>query len=145
MPNIYPPLSLFQGKVEEALRAFETLVQQYPQSPRARYGKAQVLHSMTVQNCSTVQWYCVQMCWWYVDLQAEDDLAEKLRSNDMLQRAINSYREAADLPDVTSDLVKTALKRRAERQQFLGNANTDCSAARTTTRYIPACPSYLMK
>uniref|UniRef100_A0A665VHQ0 Un-named hu7910 n=1 Tax=Echeneis naucrates TaxID=173247 RepID=A0A665VHQ0_ECHNA len=32
-----------KGKVEEALRAFETLVQRYPQSPRSRYGKAQVL------------------------------------------------------------------------------------------------------
>ncbi|XP_026185295.1 aspartyl/asparaginyl beta-hydroxylase isoform X10 [Mastacembelus armatus] len=81
-----------KGKVEEALKAFELLVQQYPQSPRARYGKAQV----------------------------EDDLAEKLRSNDMLQKAINTYREAAELPDVTSDLVRAALKRRAERQQFLG-------------------------
>lgn len=60
--------------------------------------------------------------------QAEDDLAEKLRSNDMLQRAINSYREAAELPDVTSDLLRAALKRRAERQQFLGNTNTDTTA-----------------
>lgn len=50
----------------------------------------------------------------------EDDLAEKLRSNDMLQKAINSYREAAELPDATSDLLRAALKRRAERQQFLG-------------------------
>lgn len=31
-----------QGKLEEALRAFETLLQLHPQSPRARYGKAQV-------------------------------------------------------------------------------------------------------
>lgn len=31
-----------QGKVEEALHAFEALVQKYPQSPRSRYGKAQV-------------------------------------------------------------------------------------------------------
>uniref|UniRef100_A0A673AY25 Aspartyl/asparaginyl beta-hydroxylase-like n=1 Tax=Sphaeramia orbicularis TaxID=375764 RepID=A0A673AY25_9TELE len=85
-------LCVFQGKVDEALRAFESLVQQYPQSPRARYGKA----------------------------QAEDDVAEKLRSNDMLQRAINTYREAAELPDATSDLLMAALKRRAERQQFLG-------------------------
>ncbi|KAI3355538.1 hypothetical protein L3Q82_018367 [Scortum barcoo] len=81
-----------KGKLEEALRAFESLVQQFPQSPRARYGKA----------------------------QTEDDLAEKLRSNDMLQRAINTYRDAAELPDVTSDLLRAALKRRAERQQFLG-------------------------
>lgn len=35
--------SLPQGKLEEALQAFERLVQQFPQSPRARYGKAQVL------------------------------------------------------------------------------------------------------
>uniref|UniRef100_UPI001CD8A012 aspartyl/asparaginyl beta-hydroxylase-like n=1 Tax=Solea senegalensis TaxID=28829 RepID=UPI001CD8A012 len=81
-----------KGKMEEALKSFETLVQQNPLSPRARYGKAQV----------------------------EDDLAEKLRSNDMLQRAINSYREAAELPDPTPDLLRAALKRRAERQQFLG-------------------------
>ncbi|XP_068568869.1 aspartyl/asparaginyl beta-hydroxylase isoform X12 [Cebidichthys violaceus] len=81
-----------KGKLEEALRAFETLVQQHPQSPRARYGRA----------------------------QAEDDLAEKQRSNELLQKAINSYREAAELPDVTSDLLRAALKRRAERQQFLG-------------------------
>lgn len=31
-----------QGKLEEALRAFEALVQLHPHSPRARYGKAQV-------------------------------------------------------------------------------------------------------
>ncbi|CAF95938.1 unnamed protein product, partial [Tetraodon nigroviridis] len=31
-----------KGKLEEALRAFEALVQLHPQSPRARYGKAQV-------------------------------------------------------------------------------------------------------
>lgn len=36
----------FQGKVEEALRAFEALVNQYPESPRARYGKAQVHKEM---------------------------------------------------------------------------------------------------
>lgn len=35
-------LFLLQGNVEEALKAFELLVQQYPHSPRARYGKAQV-------------------------------------------------------------------------------------------------------
>ncbi|XP_068504854.1 aspartyl/asparaginyl beta-hydroxylase isoform X10 [Syngnathus scovelli] len=81
-----------KGKVEAALQAFETLVHQHPQSPRAHYGKA----------------------------QAEDDLAEKQRSNDMLQKAIGSYGDAADLPDATPDLIRAALKRRAERQQFLG-------------------------
>ncbi|XP_036372764.1 aspartyl/asparaginyl beta-hydroxylase isoform X3 [Megalops cyprinoides] len=81
-----------KGKVEEALRAFESLVQRYPQSPRSRYGKA----------------------------QSEDDLAEKMRSNEILLRAINTYREAAELPNAPADLVKATLKRRAERQQFLG-------------------------
>ncbi|XP_014349181.1 aspartyl/asparaginyl beta-hydroxylase-like [Latimeria chalumnae] len=81
-----------KGKLEQAQKAFEDLVIRYPQSPRARYGKA----------------------------QTEDDLAEKMRSNDMLQRAINTYGEAADLPNAPTDLVKLALKRRAERQQFLG-------------------------
>ncbi|KAJ8277668.1 hypothetical protein GJAV_G00078340 [Gymnothorax javanicus] len=81
-----------KGKVEEALRAFESLVQRYPQSPRSRYGKA----------------------------QSEDDLAEKVRSNEILLKAVNTYREVSELPDAPPDLVKITLKRRADRQQFLG-------------------------
>uniref|UniRef100_A0A3P8YQT6 Un-named hu7910 n=1 Tax=Esox lucius TaxID=8010 RepID=A0A3P8YQT6_ESOLU len=81
-----------KGKVEEAARAFDSLVQQYPQSPRCLYGKA----------------------------LAEDDLAEKMRSNEMLQKAISTYKEASELPNATPDLIKAALKKRAERQQFLG-------------------------
>eukprot|EP00063_Salmo_salar_P061960 XP_014036795.1 PREDICTED: aspartyl/asparaginyl beta-hydroxylase-like isoform X13 [Salmo salar] len=81
-----------KGKVEEAVLAFDTLVQQYPQSPRCRYGKA----------------------------LAEDDLAEKMRSNDMLQKALITYKEASELPNATPDLIKATLKKRAERQQFLG-------------------------
>uniref|UniRef100_A0A4W5NY73 Aspartate beta-hydroxylase n=1 Tax=Hucho hucho TaxID=62062 RepID=A0A4W5NY73_9TELE len=81
-----------KGKVEEAVRAFDTLVQQYPQSPRCRYGKA----------------------------LAEDDLAEKMRSNDMLLKALSTYKEASALPNATPDLIKATLKKRAERQQFLG-------------------------
>ncbi|XP_031439869.2 aspartyl/asparaginyl beta-hydroxylase isoform X1 [Clupea harengus] len=81
-----------KGKSEEALRAFEGLVQKYPQSPKSRYGRA----------------------------QTEDDLAEKMRSNEMLLKAVNSYREVAEIPDAPAPLVKAALKRRAERQTFLG-------------------------
>ncbi|XP_058250671.1 aspartyl/asparaginyl beta-hydroxylase isoform X2 [Hemibagrus wyckioides] len=81
-----------KGKAEEALRAFEALVQKYPQSPRSHYGKA----------------------------QSEDDMAEKMRSNEMLLKAVNTYREAAELPDAPAELIKTSLKRRADRQQFLG-------------------------
>ncbi|XP_065441703.1 aspartyl/asparaginyl beta-hydroxylase isoform X28 [Chrysemys picta bellii] len=82
-----------KGKVEEAVKAFEVLVSKYPQSPRARYGKA----------------------------QCEDDLAEKMRSNEILQKAINTFEEVASLPDVPADLVKLSLKRQADRQQFLGH------------------------
>ncbi|XP_075209357.1 aspartyl/asparaginyl beta-hydroxylase isoform X2 [Anomaloglossus baeobatrachus] len=81
-----------KGKVDDALKAFELLVTKYPQSPRARYGKA----------------------------QCEDDLAEKMRSNDILLRAIGTYEEVAGMPNVPTDLVKMSLKRRANRQQFLG-------------------------
>ncbi|KAG2458016.1 ASPH hydroxylase, partial [Polypterus senegalus] len=52
-----------KGRSEDAVRAFEDLVIRYPHSPRARYGKA----------------------------QAQDDLAEKLRSNEVLKTAINTY------------------------------------------------------
>ncbi|XP_027630100.1 aspartyl/asparaginyl beta-hydroxylase isoform X4 [Tupaia chinensis] len=82
-----------RGKIEEAVTAFEELIRKYPQSPRARYGKA----------------------------QCEDDLAEKRRSNELLRRAIETYQEVASLPDVPADLVKLSLKRRSERQQFLGH------------------------
>uniref|UniRef100_A0A8C7BSM9 Aspartate beta-hydroxylase n=1 Tax=Neovison vison TaxID=452646 RepID=A0A8C7BSM9_NEOVI len=82
-----------RGKIEEALSAFQELVRKYPQSPRARYGKA----------------------------QCEDDLAEKRRSNEVLRGAIETYQEVASLPDVPTDLLKLTLKRRSDRQQFLGD------------------------
>jgi aspartate beta-hydroxylase len=47
-------------------------------------------------------------------------LAEKRRSNEILRRAIETYEEVASLPDVPTDLVRLSLKRRSERQQFLG-------------------------
>ncbi|XP_029078998.1 aspartyl/asparaginyl beta-hydroxylase isoform X1 [Monodon monoceros] len=82
-----------RGTIEGAVRAFEELVQKYPQSPGARYGKA----------------------------KCEDDLAEKRRSNEVLRRAIQTYQEVASLPDVPADLVKLSLRRRSDRQQFLGH------------------------
>uniref|UniRef100_A0A3P9J2A4 Un-named hu7910 n=1 Tax=Oryzias latipes TaxID=8090 RepID=A0A3P9J2A4_ORYLA len=98
-----------KGKLEEALQAFERLVQQFPQSPRARYGKA----------------------------QAEDDLAEKQRSNEVLQRAINTYKEASELPDATADLMRAALKRRATRQQFLGRTRGSLVTLQTLVQIFP--------
>uniref|UniRef100_A0A9J8AMZ5 Un-named hu7910 n=2 Tax=Cyprinus carpio TaxID=7962 RepID=A0A9J8AMZ5_CYPCA len=98
-----------KGKFEESLRAFEALVQKFPQSPRCRYGKA----------------------------QAEDDLAEKMRSNEMLLKAVNTYREVAELPDVPPDLIKATLKRRADRQQFLGRSQGSLATLEKLVQIFP--------
>ncbi|XP_052644297.1 aspartyl/asparaginyl beta-hydroxylase isoform X13 [Harpia harpyja] len=103
-----------KGKVEEALRAFEALVNQYPQSPRARYGKA----------------------------QSEDDLAEKMRSNEMLQKAINTYDEVVSLPNVPSDLIKLSLKREADRQQFLGRMRGSLVTLQKLVHLFPSDTSF---
>ncbi|KAM9223181.1 aspartyl/asparaginyl beta-hydroxylase [Leptosomus discolor] len=103
-----------KGKVEEALRAFEALVNQYPQSPRARYGKA----------------------------QSEDDLAEKMRSNEMLQKAINTYDEVVGLPNVPSDLIKLSLKREADRQQFLGRMRGSLVTLQKLVQLFPGDTSF---
>ncbi|XP_042642167.1 aspartyl/asparaginyl beta-hydroxylase isoform X3 [Tyto alba] len=103
-----------KGKVEEALRAFEALVNQYPQSPRARYGKA----------------------------QSEDDLAEKMRSNEMLQKAINTYDEVVSLPNVPSDLIRLSLKREADRQQFLGRMRGSLVTLQKLVQLFPSDTSF---
>ncbi|XP_048794713.1 aspartyl/asparaginyl beta-hydroxylase isoform X7 [Lagopus muta] len=103
-----------KGKVEEALRAFEALVNQYPESPRARYGKA----------------------------QSEDDLAEKMRSNEMLQKAINTYDEVVSLPNVPSDLIKLSLKREADRQQFLGRMRSSLITLQKLVHLFPSDTSF---
>lgn len=98
-----------KGNAEESLRAFEALIQKYPHSPRCRYGKA----------------------------QAEDDLAEKMRSNEMLLKAVNTYREAAELPDAPHDLIKATLKRRADRQQFLGRTRGSLATLEKLVQMFP--------
>ncbi|KAK7880615.1 hypothetical protein WMY93_032752 [Mugilogobius chulae] len=72
-----------------------------------------------------------------VRLTSEDDVAEKRRSNEMLQKAINSYREVSELPEVTPDLLKAALKRRAERQQFLGRTRGSVATLEKLVQMFP--------
>ncbi|XP_051826096.1 aspartyl/asparaginyl beta-hydroxylase isoform X4 [Antechinus flavipes] len=98
-----------KGRIEDAMNAFEELVHKYPQSPRARYGKA----------------------------QCEDDLAEKKRSNEVLKRAIETYREVADLPNVPADLIKLSLKRQSERQQFLGHMRSSLVTLQKLVHLFP--------
>ncbi len=59
-------MSIFQ-RPEEALKEFDALVQRYPASPRAQYGKAQAL----------------------------DALSEKKQSNEFLERAIAEYQKVS--------------------------------------------------
>lgn len=52
-----------------------------------------------------------------------------MRSNEMLLKAVNTYKEVAELPDAPHDLVKATLKRRADRQQFLGTQTHSSSVS----------------
>uniref|UniRef100_A0A8C4PWA3 Un-named hu7910 n=1 Tax=Eptatretus burgeri TaxID=7764 RepID=A0A8C4PWA3_EPTBU len=98
-----------KGKIEEAVKAFDDLVKRYPNSPRARYGKA----------------------------QAQDDLAEKLRSNELLLNAIALYGEVAVLPDVPSDLLRLTLRRQADRYQFMGRMRLAMKSLKILTSMFP--------
>ncbi|XP_028925717.1 aspartyl/asparaginyl beta-hydroxylase isoform X2 [Ornithorhynchus anatinus] len=103
-----------KGKVEEAVASYEELVRKYPQSPRARYGKA----------------------------QCEDDLAEKKRSNEILKRAIETYGEVPNLPNVPTDLVKLSLKRLSDRQQFLGHMRRSILTLQRLVQLFPNDTSF---
>ncbi|XP_038622404.1 aspartyl/asparaginyl beta-hydroxylase isoform X2 [Tachyglossus aculeatus] len=103
-----------KGKVEEAVASYEELVRKYPQSPRARYGKA----------------------------QCEDDLAEKKRSNEILKRAIETYGEVPNLPNVPTDLVKLSLKRLSDRQQFLGHMRRSIVTLQRLVQLFPNDTSF---
>ncbi|KAI7813763.1 putative aspartyl/asparaginyl beta-hydroxylase [Triplophysa rosa] len=69
--------------------------------------------------------------------QAEDDAAEKSRSNEMLLKAVNTYGEAAELPDTPHDLIKATLKRRADRQQFLGRTRGSLATLEKLSHIFP--------
>ena len=83
---------LDKGQVDDALKKFETLVNKYPMSPRAQYGKALSL----------------------------DQLAERRQSNSILQQSIDAYDRIPDLPDCPLELKRRAMRRQADRLSFLG-------------------------
>lgn len=72
-------------------------------------------------------------------------MAEKRRSNEVLRRAIETYQEAASLPDAPTDLVKLSLKRRSERQQFLGEKQSASLVRDGTCPPVVARTWYLLK
>jgi len=83
---------LEQEKLDESLREFTFLSSKYPQSPLAKYNKAQAL----------------------------DKKAHKMRSNELLLEAASTFHEAADMVDCPPELIKLALKKHADILVFLG-------------------------
>ncbi|CAB3994074.1 aspartyl asparaginyl beta-hydroxylase-like, partial [Paramuricea clavata] len=81
-------------KHEKAKRAFEKLVKDHPASPRATHGLAKSL----------------------------DELADVMRSNEILQEAIDTYGKVGKVKDCPMPLKRMAVLRQAERVSFLGKA-----------------------
>ena len=81
-----------RGQYPECISHFEKLLKQHPRSPRAMFGQAKCL----------------------------DKLAEEMRSNELLSKAIDAYAEVAKQPAITNELLKQALLRQSERLIFYG-------------------------
>ncbi|XP_013780790.1 aspartyl/asparaginyl beta-hydroxylase-like [Limulus polyphemus] len=77
---------------EKALKHFEELLKQHPQSPRAEYGKAQSL----------------------------DRMAEQQRSNSLLEQAVAAYQDVLSMPKVPDKLYLLAANRAVDRMRFRG-------------------------
>ena len=79
---------------ERAKKEFEKLVKNHPDSPRAMYGLAKSM----------------------------DDLADVMRSNQILQEAIDTYGKVGKVKDCPLPLKRMAVLRQAERVSFLGKS-----------------------
>ncbi|XP_063929190.1 aspartyl/asparaginyl beta-hydroxylase isoform X3 [Zophobas morio] len=82
-----------QNNTAYAIKLFDALLQNYSSSPRSLYGKAQAL----------------------------DILADKKRSNDILQKAIAIYLRILTLEKVPDALFETVADRCINRMRFMGN------------------------
>lgn len=89
-------LLFVQKNLERANDHFEQLLTKYPNSPRALYGKALSL----------------------------DKLAEKQRSNKMLEEAIATYQKVMDAKDTPDELFKKAGLKLGEKLEFRGNKHS---------------------
>lgn len=86
-----------QKNLERANDHFEQLLTKYPNSPRALYGKALSL----------------------------DKLAEKQRSNKMLEEAIATFQKVMDAKDTPDELFKQAGLKLGEKLEFRGNKHSN--------------------
>lgn len=101
---------LQQKKTEQALRKFESLLKQHPESPRLRYGRAQAL----------------------------DQMAEEKRSNEILKSSIDAYGEVAQGSDCPDELKKLALRRQAERMSFMGQTRSSVTVLNGLMKDFPS-------
>lgn len=97
-------------QVEKAKRAFEKLVREHPNSPRAMYGLARSL----------------------------DDLADLRRSNQILQEAIDSLGKVGNVKDCPMALKRLAVMRQAERASFLGKTNIAVKVLEDLAKSLPS-------
>lgn len=100
---------LDKGQIEDALKKFEGLVNKYPESPLAMYGKAQSL----------------------------DKLSEMRQSNEILQQSIHAYGNVVDLPDCPLQLKHQAMRRQADRLSFLGKTGRAISTLKKLLNLFP--------
>lgn len=100
---------LDKGQIEDALKKFVALVNKYPKSPLAMYGKAQSL----------------------------DKLSEMRQSNEILQQSIDAYGNVVDLPDCPLQLKHQAMRRQADRLSFLGKIGKAISTLKKLLNLFP--------
>ena len=101
--------SLDKGQIEDALRKFEGLVNKYPKSPRAMYGKAQSL----------------------------DKMADQKQSNEVLLQSIDAYSRVVDLPDCPLELKRRVMRRQADRLSFLGRIGQAANVLKKLLNLFP--------
>lgn len=100
---------LDKGQIGDALRRFEGLVNKYPKSPRAMYGKAQSL----------------------------DKLADLKQSNDVLHQSIEAYSRVVDLPECPLELKRRVMRRQADRLSFLGKVGQAANVLKKLLNLFP--------
>ena len=98
-----------RGQYPECISHFEKLLKQHPRSPRAMFGQAKCL----------------------------DKLAEEMRSNELLSKAIDAYAEVAKQPAITNELLKQSLLSQSERLVFYGKTRESIKVLAKLTERVP--------
>jgi len=106
-----------RGHYPECISHFEKLLKKYPDSPRAMFGQAKCL----------------------------DRLAEQMRSNELLSKAIDAYSEVAKQPAITNELLKQAMLQQAERLIFFGRTRDAVNVLAKLTEKLPSDAEVLNK